>query len=252
MPVAKLDAGTATQVAISPPLVDAGSAAHVAIAPASLDAGTRAVPARRDAAVVTVATSTSPADAATAPADARKREPIVTTPRPTTPETVEETLERLSSGNPETVVMANPKAIDPIAEYKRAVARALPLGGKTTRLTSMRIHHANASGLVDVTGGGSLEIYFASPALAKQELPCYLIFIYEDGVARFTVGRQSSTDNCTGGVSQPRCPLPEIISRASAKGMVVDKDGITFNRFGRSWMVSAGKEFGEDIDDDCP
>jgi serine/threonine-protein kinase len=237
MPVASIDAGTGPQLVIAPPPVDAG---------------VRTVAVRRDAAVVSVATSTSSADAATAPPDARKREPIVTAPAPATAETVEETLERLSTKAPETVVMANPKAIDPIAEYKRAVARVLPLGGKTTRLTSMRIHHANASGLVDVTAGGSLEIYFASPGLAKQELPCYLIFIYEDGVARFTVGAQSSTDNCTGGVTQPRCPLSEIVTRAIAKGMVIDKDGVTFNRFGRSWMVSAGKSFGEDIDDDCP
>jgi serine/threonine protein kinase len=240
MPVTNVDAGEATLVATVPPLVDAGS---------------RAVPVRRDAAVVAVASTASPPDAAAstqsaaATADARKREVIPTAPRPTTPETLEDTLDRLTR-IAETVPVANLTAVDPIAEYKKALARAMPLGGKTMRMSKMTIHHANANGIVDVTGDGALEIFFSSPGLAKAGEPCYLLFIYEDGAARFSVGRQSETDTCANGVRPPSCSLSEIVQRAAAKGVVFGKSGITFNRFPSGWQVT-GETNDDYIDDDC-
>jgi serine/threonine-protein kinase len=243
MPVANPDATQLANVA------DASvQETQVAIAPPRPDAGVRGVPARRDAAVA-VASVASPPDAGARP-DAKPKLAIVTTPRPTTPETVEETLERLTTKGPETVAIANLKAVDPIAEYKRALARIMPIGGKTTRMTVMRIHHANTNGIVDMTNEGFIEIIFASPALAKAGLPCYLEFRYEDGVAGFYAGQQAETDNCTGGVRPPKCALSEIVQRAVAKGVVIGKNGFNFNKFPSAWVVS-GDTNDEFIDDDC-
>ncbi|HUS26908.1 MAG TPA: protein kinase [Kofleriaceae bacterium] len=212
------------------------------------DAGVAAVKYRPDAAAVSATTPADAAEVAATTPDAVASQ--WTMSKPKAGETKEETLERLLRST-EAIAMANPKAIDPLAEYKRAVARVVPLAGKAAFLTSMRIHAANAQGLVDVTSeDGSVEIYFASPSLAKVGEPCYFVFIYEEGVARFNRAEQGENDKCNNGVRPPACSLAEIIKRAEAKGMVIGKKGVTFNRFPRGWMVSSG-DYGDHIDDDC-
>jgi hypothetical protein len=213
----------------------------------AIDASVPIRPVRPDA---RIATATSPIDAGVATASlSDANAPRFTFTRPAPHETVEQTLERLRV-SPEQVFAANPKAVDPVAEYRSFATRVMPLGGKTTRLNTFRIHHANAQGLVNVTANGSLEIFFSSPGLAKAGEDCYFLFIFEDGVGRFHRAEQGEKDDCTSGVMPPRCSLTEIIARATTKGMVIGKSGVTFNRFTRGWQVSSD-DFSEFIDDDC-
>jgi hypothetical protein len=150
---------------------------------------------------------------------------------------------------PGPIAIANPTAFDIFAFYKLARAHAEKLGGKTVRLSAMRVGGIDRRGLIDLRADPS-ELIFASPERKKADQDCYLIYELEKGTARFGIGHGSETDTCTSGVPPPRCTAAELWERAATMGLPATAERAVLNRLGRYWQFTSG-EWSESIRDDC-
>ncbi|HEY5937643.1 MAG TPA: hypothetical protein VIU61_23510, partial [Kofleriaceae bacterium] len=146
---------------------------------------------------------------------------------------------------PALIAIKNPKAFDPFAYYKTALAEAKRVYPKMWPW-ALNFGGVDRAGKIDLTTE-DVTYAFATddPAAGKY---CLVIIGFEAGVGR--IQRASSSNGCGSGVSPPRCSPAEVWRRATDAGLPATATHARFHRIGRMWRFSSG-EFGKHIPDDC-